>query len=60
MRGEGAGVCPDAAAIEAEVSERLGGNPFARAPTQFIEAIVSQMDDLVSRLESELAREGTG
>ena len=42
VRGEGAGVCPDAAAIEAEVSERLGGNPFARTPTQFIEAIVTQ------------------
>ena len=33
---------PDAAAIEAEVTERLGGNPFARTPTQFIEAIVTQ------------------
>jgi len=42
VRGEGAGVCPDAAAIEAEVTERLGGNPFARTPTQFIEAIVTQ------------------
>ena len=42
VRGEGAGVCPDAAAIEAEVAERLGGNPFARTPTQFIEAIVTQ------------------
>ena len=42
VRGEGAGVCPDAAAIEAEVTERLGGNPFARTPTLFIEAIVTQ------------------
>ena len=42
VRGEGAGACPDAAVIEAEVSERLGSNPFARAPTQFIEAIVTQ------------------
>jgi hypothetical protein len=42
VRGEGAGICPDAAAIEAEVAERLGGNPFARAPSQFIEAIVTQ------------------
>ena len=42
VRGDGAGVCPDAAAIEAEVSERLGDNPFARTPTQFIEAIVTQ------------------
>jgi len=42
VRGEGAGVCPDAAAIEAEVTERLGGNPFVRTPTQFIEAIVTQ------------------
>jgi hypothetical protein len=42
VRGEGAGLCPDAAAIEAEVSERLGGDPFARTPTQFIEAIVTQ------------------
>ena len=42
VRGEGAGVCPDAAAIESEVAERLGSNPFARAPTQFIEAIVLQ------------------
>ena len=42
VRGDGAGICPDAAAIEAEVSERLGGNPFARTPTQFIEAIVTQ------------------
>lgn len=42
VRAEGAGLCPDAAAIEAEVAERLGGNPFARAPTQFIEAVVTQ------------------
>ena len=42
VRGDGAGGCPDAAAIEAEVAERLGGNPFARAPTQFIEAVVAQ------------------
>ena len=42
VRGEGAGVCPDAAAIESEVAERLGSNPFARAPTQFIESIVLQ------------------
>ena len=42
VRADGAGVCPDAAAIEAEVSERLGDNPFARTPTQFVEAIVTQ------------------
>jgi hypothetical protein len=42
VRGDGAGVCPDAAAIETEVTERLGGNPFARAPTQFIEAVITQ------------------
>ena len=42
VRADGAGACPDAAAIEAEVAERLGSNPFARAPTQFIEAIVAQ------------------
>ena len=42
VRAEGAGVCPDAGVIEAEVAERLGSNPFARAPTQFIEAIVTQ------------------
>jgi hypothetical protein len=42
VRADGAGMCPDAAAIEAEVAERLGDNPFARAPTQFIEAVVSQ------------------
>ena len=45
VRGEGAGLCPDAAAIESEVAERLGNNPFARAPTQFIEAIVAQKPD---------------
>jgi len=45
VRGDGAGVCPDAAVIEAEVSERLGGNPFVRAPTQFIEAIVTQRSE---------------
>ena len=42
VRADGAGVCPDAAAIEAEVSERLGSNPFVRTPTQFVEAIVTQ------------------
>jgi hypothetical protein len=42
VRGDGAGLCPDAGAIEAEVSERLGASPFARAPTQFIEAVVTQ------------------
>jgi hypothetical protein len=42
VRGDGAGICPDAAAVEAEVAERLGGNPFVRAPTQFVEAIVTQ------------------
>jgi hypothetical protein len=41
-RADGAGVCPDASAIEAEVSERLGDNPFARTPTQFVEAVVTQ------------------
>ena len=45
VRGDGAGVCPDAGAIEAEVAERLGSNPFARAPTQFIEAIVTQKSE---------------
>jgi hypothetical protein len=45
VRGEGAGGCPDAAAIEAEVSGRLGESPFARAPTQFIEAVVTQKPD---------------
>jgi hypothetical protein len=42
VRAEGAGICPDAAAIEAEVAERLGGNPFALVPSQFVEAIVTQ------------------
>ena len=42
VRSDGGGGCPDAAAMEAEVAERLGGNPFARAPTQFIEAVVTQ------------------
>lgn len=41
VRGDSTGGCPDAAAIEAEVAARLGSNPFARAPTQFIEALVT-------------------
>jgi hypothetical protein len=45
VRGEGGGTCPDAAAIEAEVVGRLGSNPFARQPTQFIEAVVTQKPD---------------
>ncbi len=45
VRGEGAGSCPDANAIEAEVVGRLGSNPFARQPTQFIEAMVTQRPD---------------
>jgi len=45
VRGEGAGSCPDANAIEAEVVRRLGSDPFARQPTQFIEAVVSQGPD---------------
>ena len=45
VRGDGAGACPDAGAIEAEVSDRLGGNPFVRAPTQFIEAVITQKSE---------------
>jgi hypothetical protein len=45
VRGEGAGSCPDANAIEAEVAGRLGDNPFARPPTQFIEAVVTARPD---------------
>jgi hypothetical protein len=34
--------CPDAAAIETQVVARLGESPFARAPSQFIEAVVAR------------------
>ena len=37
--------CPDAAAIEGQVVARLGENPFARAPSQFIEALVARPAD---------------
>jgi hypothetical protein len=40
VRDETSASCPDAAAIETEVSARLGDDPFKRAPSQFIEAIV--------------------
>jgi hypothetical protein len=42
VRENSAAECPDAAAIETEVTERLGDNPFRRQPTQFIEAIVAR------------------
>jgi hypothetical protein len=45
VRGDAAADCPDAAAVEAEVAARLGENPFARAPTQFIEAAVDRRND---------------
>lgn len=42
VRSEGAEDCPDAATLETEIAARLGANPFRRAPTQFIEAVVTR------------------
>jgi hypothetical protein len=45
VRDATAAGCPDAAAIEAQVVARLGESPFARAPRQFIEAVVARPAD---------------
>jgi hypothetical protein len=45
VRDDGSAACPDAAAVEAEVAVRLGDDPFARPPTQFIEAMVTRQGD---------------
>jgi hypothetical protein len=42
VRDPTAAGCPDAAGIEAQVVGRLGDNPFARPPAQFIEAVVAR------------------
>jgi hypothetical protein len=42
VRDPTAAGCPDAAGIEAQVVERLGDNPFARPPAQFIEAVIAR------------------
>jgi hypothetical protein len=55
VRDDGSAACPDAAAIEAEVAARLGDNPFARPPSQFIEAIVTRLGD---RLQVAIAMRG--
>jgi hypothetical protein len=55
VRAEGAEDCPDAAAIETEVAARLGATPFRRAPTQFIEAVVTRQAE---RLQVTIAMRG--
>jgi hypothetical protein len=45
VRDDAAADCPDAGAIEAEVTARLGDDPFRRAPSQFIEATVTRPGD---------------
>jgi hypothetical protein len=45
VRDNAASDYPDAAAIQGEVARRLGEDPFRRAPTQFIEAMVTRSGD---------------
>lgn len=42
VRESSAAECPDASIVEEEVAARLADNPFRRAPTQFVEAVVAR------------------
>ena len=44
VRAEGAGSCPSAAAVEREVSARLGRNPFSRASDRGIEVVLERTE----------------
>ncbi len=45
VRAEGAGSCADSAALERDVAQRLGRNPFSEAAERGIEVVLERADD---------------